>query len=110
MYLISNQDGIIGLCDQPNYVKDKNGVFINCKENEADGVAFGGTVYGVSDVAVKRIDGGLIVSSNTKDIESNSNGLFDIAELEDENSNGIFELAEYIAELEARIEALEGGN
>lgn len=42
--------------------------------------------------------------------EENENSIFDLADLEDENSNFIFELAEYVAELEARIEALEGGN
>ena len=110
MYLISDQNGVIGLCDKPNYVKDKNGILVECEENEADGIAFRGTFYNITDVTAKHIDGGMIAFGNSKDIESNSNGLFDIAELKDENSSGIFELAEYIAELEAQIEALKGGD
>lgn len=40
--------------------------------------------------------------------DENSQGLLDVADLADENSTAITDLAEYIAELEARVEALEG--
>lgn len=39
----------------------------------------------------------------------NNDGVLDIADLADENSTSITDLAEYVAELEERIAALEGG-
>ena len=42
------------------------------------------------------------------ELEEDSQGLLDIADLVDENSTAITDLADYIAELEARIEELEG--
>ena len=52
---------------------------------------------------------GHIGSSMELDEEDNNNADFELADLADENNNSIFDLAEYVAELEARIEALEGG-
>lgn len=43
------------------------------------------------------------------ELEENSAGILDIADLSDENSVAITDLADYIAELEERIIALEGG-
>lgn len=48
------------------------------------------------------------VNTNTSGINENSEGLLDIAELSDENSMAITDIADYTAELEARIEELEG--
>ena len=48
------------------------------------------------------------VNTNTSGINENSEGLLDIAELADENSMAITDIADYTAELEARIEELEG--
>lgn len=42
------------------------------------------------------------------ELEEDSEGLLDIADLVDENSTAITDLADYITELEARIEELEG--
>ena len=40
----------------------------------------------------------------------NDGAIMDIAEIASENDGAIMELAEYIANLESRIETLEGGN
>lgn len=48
------------------------------------------------------------VNTNTSGINENSGGILDIAELADENSMAITDIADYTAELEARIEELEG--
>ena len=48
------------------------------------------------------------VNTNTSGINENSEGLLDIADLADENSMAITDIADYTAELEARIEELEG--
>lgn len=48
------------------------------------------------------------VNTNTSGINENSDGLLDIANLADENSMAITDIADYTAELEARIEELEG--
>ena len=40
----------------------------------------------------------------------NDSAIIDIAEIASENDGAIVELAEYIANLESRIETLEGGN
>lgn len=48
------------------------------------------------------------VNTNTSGINENSEGLLDIAVLADENSMAITDIADYTAELEARIEELEG--
>lgn len=47
---------------------------------------------------------------NASKISENSEAEFDLADLADENSNSIFELADMIAELQSKVEALEGGN
>ena len=38
----------------------------------------------------------------------NSDGVLDVASLADENNEAITDLADYIAEIESRVEALEG--
>ena len=48
------------------------------------------------------------VNTNTSVINENSEGILDIADLVDENSMAIIDIADYIAELEARIEEMEG--
>lgn len=45
----------------------------------------------------------------SNELDENSAGILDLADLSDENSGAITDLADYIGELEARIEALEGG-
>lgn len=45
---------------------------------------------------------------NANFISENSDGLIDVASLGDENNEAITDLANYIANLEARVEALEG--
>ena len=42
------------------------------------------------------------------ELEEDSQGVLDLADLVDENSTAITDLADYIADLEARIEELEG--
>lgn len=46
-------------------------------------------------------------STNSNNINENSNGIFDIADLADENSGSIFDLADLLAELDERVTALE---
>ena len=46
---------------------------------------------------------------NADGVEINSGGLFDVADVVDQNNTAIFELADFIADLMARVEALEGG-
>lgn len=44
---------------------------------------------------------------NTNGVKDNSDGLFEIAETVGEDSDSIMELANMVADLEARVEALE---
>jgi hypothetical protein len=46
---------------------------------------------------------------NAEGVEINGGGLFDVADVVDQNNTAIFELADFIADLMARVEALEGG-
>lgn len=47
------------------------------------------------------------VDANTEGVANATDGLFDIAESVSNDSDGLFELAELIAELDARVTALE---
>ena len=44
------------------------------------------------------------------DSKSNEDAIFEIADVADENGTAIFDLADYLASLEARVAALEGGD
>ena len=57
----------------------------------------------------QRLDGffNMLHEKNADNIEENSNGIFDLADLADENSTSIFDLADMLAELDERVTALE---
>lgn len=45
MYQIIYENECIGYTDEPLYIKDKNGVWIECKKEEAEGIAYKSTAY-----------------------------------------------------------------
>ena len=69
MYRVTCGSEIIALCDKPRFIRKKveSGAFIQCDENEADGIAVAGEVYnlqgkttieGAPEAHVVEVDGG----------------------------------------------------
>lgn len=66
MYKIISGDTLLGIVEEPRYVRLNNGVFIQCDMLEADGVAFNSTFYrfpnkeieGYDPANVVEVDGG----------------------------------------------------
>lgn len=74
MYAIINHGAIVGLCDTPNYIRVKDGIYTNAKKENAEGVAIGGVAYMFNDTTlIKVVDGGEITFTNEVKI-SNVNG------------------------------------
>lgn len=121
MYTVICDGQVLGLCDTPNYIRIKDGIFVDTTENEATGIAFGGAVYnyngdvifGAKSVIVQKIDGSQYVFDENvkfqKGITENSDSSFDLADIADENSMSILELADMVANLEERIKVIEYG-
>lgn len=42
MYQVINEGRVVGYCDEPVYVKKKDGVWINCNPEGAEAIAIGG--------------------------------------------------------------------
>ena len=65
MYAIIYQGDIVGFCDNPNYIRVKDGINTNAKKENAEGVAIGGHAYFFKDGAlIKEVDGGEISFAN----------------------------------------------
>lgn len=110
MFLVSNADGIIGMCDSPRWVKQSNsGSLVQCKQEDAEYLAFLSKLYDCNEVAIVGMDAGEIAFDNQAMGISNEAGLYDVADLASQNSDAFFDIAEYAASLEERISALEGG-
>ena len=70
MYRVTCGSEIIALCDKPRFVRKKieSGAYIQCREDEADGVAVAGEVYnlqgktrieGAPEAQIVEVDGGI---------------------------------------------------
>lgn len=45
MYKILKEGEVLGIVDEPNYITEKNGIYINAKKENAQGVAFNSIPY-----------------------------------------------------------------
>ena len=54
MYKIYSQGKLIALCDEPRYIKEKDGVFVGAKKEDASGIAVGGEVYNLAGQVLKQ--------------------------------------------------------
>jgi hypothetical protein len=54
MYKIYSQGKLIALCDEPRYIKEKDGVFVGAKKEDAAGIAVGGEVYNLAGQVLKQ--------------------------------------------------------
>ena len=86
MYSIVHKGARLGFCDEPRYVKDHYGVFIQTGKDDATHVAIGGNAYDLSET--------LIIEVDTAEIENTLNALLEqnVNAMED----AILELAELI--------------
>ena len=83
MYKIINEDKLLGIVDSPRYVRLRNGVFVQCPKEQADGVAFNSQFYrfsykdidGYDPVDVVLVDGGEYIVSHEKGIADLNEGL-----------------------------------
>ena len=83
MYKLISGDMFLGLVDEPRYVKQKNGVFIQCTREDADGVAFNSRFYrlstkeieGCDPVDVVPVDSGEYIVSHENGLRELNNGL-----------------------------------
>lgn len=89
MFLILVNGEAKGLCDTPNYVKNKEGIWIDGKENDYDAIAIGGEAY--RDAVIKEVDSGeYVFDINGKIYQS----IKDVSDIQD----ALVELADIIAE------------
>lgn len=59
MYVIVSNGEVVGLCDEPNYIRKKDGIWIEARADEAEAIAIGGNAYELENGAfAKKIDGG----------------------------------------------------
>lgn len=81
MYKIINEDKLLGIVDSPRYVRLRNGVFVQCPKEQADGVAFNSQFYRFS---YKDIDGydpvDIVLVDSGEYIVSHENGIHDLNE------------------------------
>lgn len=83
MYKLIQDGSVLGLVDEPRYVKLKDGVFIQCPMEEADGVAFNSTFYrfsfkemeGYDPIDVQPVDSGEYILSHENKITDLDQGL-----------------------------------
>lgn len=74
MYAIINNGEIKGFCDTPRYIRSKNGIYVNTRKDNAEGVAIGGEAYRLENTLIKEVDGSEVVFSESvklKDAEDN---------------------------------------
>lgn len=74
MYKIMTSAGTF-TAEKPNFIKKHtNGCFVLCKQEEAEGVAYGGTPYLFEDGAmVREVDGGHLIDEWEKAVERGLN-------------------------------------
>lgn len=85
MYKVIKDGELIGLVDEPRYVRRKNGVFIQCPRAEADGIAFNSQFYrfdhvsmdGYEPVNITQVDSGEYILSHEKNISMLNDDLAD---------------------------------
>ena len=85
MYKIISGNIVIGLVDEPRYVRRKNDTFIQCPAEQADGIAFNGKFYrfsikeieGYEPVDIQPVDGGEYILSHENSIKTLNSGLID---------------------------------
>lgn len=83
MYKIIKDGEVFGLVDEPRYVRLKDGIFIQCPAEEADGVAFNSTFYrfsfnemeGYDPIDIQPVDSGEYILSHETRIDGLDEGL-----------------------------------
>ena len=104
MYYIIIDGEVKGMVDYPNYVKQKEGIWINATEKDHEAIAFQSVAY--PDALAKKIDGAEIVFAQgvkldeaNERIESNDDALMEIAEYIESNDDAIMEIADIVSNL-----------
>ena len=85
MYKIIKDGAVIGLVDEPRYVRLKNNVFIQCTPEIADGVAFDGQFYrfsfkeieGYDSIDIQPVNSGEFILQHEHSINNLNGGLID---------------------------------
>lgn len=85
MYKIIKDGTVFGLVDEPRYVQMKNEVFVQCSEENADGVAFNGQFYrfsfkeidGYDPIDIQPVNSGEYILQHETSIEGLNKGLTD---------------------------------
>lgn len=81
MYKLVSGDTFLGLVDYPRYVRRKNGVFIQCPKEEADGIAFNSQFYRLYTKDVEGYDPvDIVLVDSGEYIVSHENGIHDLNE------------------------------
>lgn len=85
MYKIISGNIVIGLVDEPRYVRRKNDTFVQCPAEQADGIAFNGKFYrfsikeieGYEPVDIQPVDSGEYILQHEHSINDLNSGLTD---------------------------------
>ena len=104
MFIVINNGDIKGFCDQPRYVRDKNGCFVQCEKDEATHVAIGGVAYDLSNnTFVREADGSDVTFRESVKLENVNVGLSDsedaLCMLSEEVDARIAEIEDALCEL-----------
>ena len=87
MVEIYSEEKLIAVCGEPRYVKVKpsTGCYIQCKADEAEGVAVRGQVYSLNDkldslpkALIREIDGGDLIFNHNSQLELDAQRILDI--------------------------------
>jgi len=98
MFNIIHEGEIVGAQDSPNFVKHKNGILVNCAEEEAEGIAVSGTFY----------EGAMAIKEDTAEEYHKQSKALDILEedhvvTEETMCDTMIEFTERLEELEETI-------
>ena len=98
MYSIIGNDGVIGFCDEPRYVKlNENQIFIQTTKEEATHVAIGGVAYDLTETHVKPEDSGEFVFDNAAKVRQAG---IDIIDTQDALCETSIDFEQRIADIE----------
>lgn len=97
MYAIIKGSEVISLCDEPRFVRDKDGIWVESDQEHADKVAVGNENYGLDEIYIREVDGAEYVFGESVKLASAQTDIVDTQEA----------LCEASGDFEQRIADLE---
>ena len=95
MFQIIYEGEVIGLCDKPRYINKKKGIWVECKKDKAEAIAFKSVAY--EGARAKEVDGSEYAFEQTQRIDSAAD---DIVDTQDALCEATDDISERLADIE----------